>query len=90
MEKSLLFTKRQNLKLLQIQSTCRRQNKCDQKFEICFGMVENILEKGENAGYQHFLLFSKCFQKPPCSGSLKVGIVWERVKQSGVYGFLGV
>ena len=31
------------------------------------GMVENILGKGENAGYQHFLLFSKRFQKP-CSG----------------------
>ena len=23
--------------------------------------VENILGKGENAGYQHFLLFSVCF-----------------------------
>ena len=26
-------------------------------------MVENIVEKGENAGYQHFLLFPQCFQK---------------------------
>ena len=25
---------------------------------------ENILGKGENAGFQHFLLFLKCFQKP--------------------------
>ena len=25
--------------------------------------VENIVGKGENAGYQHFLLFSQCFQK---------------------------
>ena len=32
--------------------------------------VENILEKGENAGYQHFLLFQKCFQKPPSLGLL--------------------
>ena len=23
--------------------------------------IENILGKGENAGYQHFLLFPKCF-----------------------------
>ena len=38
--------------------------------------VENIEGKGENAGYQHFLLFPKCFQKPSFSGSLKVGIVW--------------
>ena len=25
--------------------------------------VENIARKGENAGYQHFLLFPQCFQK---------------------------
>ena len=25
--------------------------------------VENIVGKGENAGYQHFLLFPQCFQK---------------------------
>ena len=40
-------------------------------------MVENIVGKGENAGYQHFLLFSQSFQKPSCS-RLKVGIVWGR------------
>ena len=27
------------------------------------GKVKNILGKGENAGYQHFLLFPTCFQK---------------------------
>ena len=27
-----------------------------------FDRVENIVEKGENAGYKHFLLFSQCFQ----------------------------
>ena len=26
-------------------------------------LVENIVGKGENAGYQHFLLFPQCFQK---------------------------
>ena len=26
-------------------------------------MVENTVGKGENAGYQHFLLFPQCFQK---------------------------
>ena len=41
-----------------------------------FDRVENIVEKGENAGYQHFLLFPQCFQKPSLSGLLKVGIVW--------------
>ena len=27
------------------------------------GRVQNIVEKGENAGHQHFLLFPQCFQK---------------------------
>ena len=25
-------------------------------------VVQNIVRKGENAGYQHFLLFQQCFQ----------------------------
>ena len=41
-----------------------------------FDMIENIVGKGENAGYQHFLLFQQCFQKASSLGSLKVGIVW--------------
>ena len=32
-----------------------------QKFFL--GRVENIAGKGENAGYQHFLLFPQYFQK---------------------------
>ena len=44
-----------------------------------YDRVENIVGKGENAGYQHFLLFPPCFTKPSSSGSLKVRIVWERV-----------
>ena len=38
-----------------------------------FGLerVENIVEKGENAGYQHFLLYSQCFQKAPLYGIVK-------------------
>ena len=31
--------------------------------------VENIVGKGENAGYQHFLLFPQCFQKASFPGS---------------------
>ena len=31
--------------------------------KFALGRVENIVEKGENAGYQHFLLFPQCFQK---------------------------
>ena len=39
------------------------------------GSVENIVGKGENAGYQHFLLFPQCFQKASFLGSLKTEIV---------------
>ena len=47
-------------------------------FKICvlfLGGVENILGKGENAGYQHFLLFQKKFSKCPfLKGRLKSGL----------------
>ena len=44
-----------------------------QKLRVVLGRVENIVGKGENAGYQHFLLFPQCFQKAFFSGLLKVG-----------------
>ena len=47
-----------------------------EKLKFLLGRVENIVGKGENAGYQHFLLFLKCFQKASILRSLKVGIVW--------------
>ena len=34
-----------------------------QKIELYYGSVENIVGKGENAGYQHFLLCRQCLQK---------------------------
>ena len=40
-----------------------------------FDKVENIVGKGENAGYQHFLLFQKCFQEFSSLGSLEVAIL---------------
>ena len=46
------------------------------KLNFGMGGVENIVGKGENAGYQHFLLFPQCFQKATFSCSLKVEIVW--------------
>ena len=41
----------------------------NQKSKFALGRDKNIV------GYQHFLLFPDCFQKPTFSGSLKVGIV---------------
>ena len=48
--------------------------------------LKNIVTKGENAGYQHFLLFPQCFQKPFSLRSLKVVIVWEKVNHYRVPG----
>ena len=58
-----------------MESIYRRQINVNQKLKFYMGRVEKIVEKGENAGYQHFLLFLQCFQKASFSGSLKVGIV---------------
>ena len=41
-----------------------------------FERLANIVGKGENAGYQHFLFFLQWFQKTSYPGTLKVGIVW--------------
>ena len=46
------------------------------KLKCTLGLLENIAEKGENVGFQHFPFFPQCFQKISFSGSLKVGIVW--------------
>ena len=51
-----------------------------QKLKIALERVENIVGKGENAGYQHFLFFLQCFQKAFFTGSLKVRIAWYGVK----------
>ena len=40
-----------------------------------FGRAEDIVGKGENAGYQHFLLYPQCFTNPSSLGSLRVGII---------------
>ena len=45
--------------------------------EFVSDRLENIAGKGENAGYQHFLLFPLCFQKPSV---LKFGIGCQRGK----------
>ena len=41
---------------------------------------ENIVGKGENAGYQHFLLFPQCFEKASFPDTSKGVIGWELVK----------
>ena len=45
-------------------------------FISLFDRVENIVGKGDNAGYQYFLLCPQCFQRASNIWSLKVVIVW--------------
>ena len=47
-----------------------------------FDRVENIVVKGENAGYQHFLLFPQCFEKASIQDMSKGVIAWEWVYKS--------
>ena len=44
----------------------------NQKQKFFFEWIENIVGKGENAGYKHFFLFPQYFLKASFSGSLKV------------------
>ena len=44
--------------------------------KFVLGRVENIVGKGGNAGYKHFLRFPQCLQKASYTASLKVLIVW--------------
>ena len=65
------FLERSKLKVL-----ADHKKNVNEKLKFDFRQVENLVGKGENAGYQHFLLFPQRFQKSSFSGSLKVGIVW--------------
>ena len=47
-----------------------------QMIVFAFNRLKNIVGKGENVGYRHYLLLPQCFQKAFCSGLLKVRIVW--------------
>ena len=47
-----------------------------------FDRVENIVGKGENAGYQHFLLFPPCFQKFFFQGCYKLASCGKKLSKS--------
>ena len=66
---------------LPVQNEVFAGNKIDviQNQKFVLGRVENIVGKGKNSGYQHFLLFLQCFQKASFSVSLKLVIVWKRI-----------
>ena len=43
-----------------------------QKLKFALRWKENIVKEGENAGQQHFYLFSQCFQKLSFYGVVKI------------------
>ena len=47
----------------------------DNKFNVASDGDENLVEKGENTGYQHFVLFPQYFQIFSLYGSLRVEIM---------------
>ena len=52
----------------------------DTKMKISlYDRVENTVEKGENAGYQHFLLFPQYFPKASFLSRLKSGLCGKEV-----------
>ena len=57
----------------------------DDKFNVPKMMISflervgNIVRKGKNASWEHFLFFPQCFQMLSVSGSLKLGIMRYRV-----------
>ena len=44
-----------------------------------FHRIENIVGNGQNAVNKHFLLHPQCFLMLSVPGSLKLGIVWQKV-----------
>ena len=57
-----------------------------QKLKLAFGRVENIVGKGENAGYQHFLLSYIVFKTLLSQGHCKSGLCDKELKQISIFG----
>ena len=55
--------------------------KVTEKMKFVWEMVETIVGRGENAGYQHFLLFPQYFQKTSFSRLLKVGLCGNEIQE---------
>ena len=72
----MLNSLRHNFRSVQIQSICRRQNKCNLKTEIIFWDGLKTLQEKEKMLISIFSFSHNCFQKASFSGSLKVRIVW--------------
>ena len=68
---SLLFTKNKILVQSKLKAYADDKITVTEEMKFVLGRLENV-GKGENAGYQHFLLFPQSFQKASYIESLKV------------------
>ena len=75
-----LFPDDKNLTLSKLKAFADDKINVTQMIISVFNRAENIVGKGENVGYQHFLLFPQCFEKASFSDTSKCVIVWEWVK----------
>ena len=69
------LTENKILGLSKVKAFADDKSNVTQNIKVVFHRIENIVEKEENAGYQHFLLFPQCFQKALSSSASKVVIV---------------
>ena len=76
----LILYQRQILDWSKLQAFADNKINVAQKLKYALGTVENIMGKVENAGSWHFLLLLQCCQKAFSARSLKVRIMWYRVK----------
>ena len=76
----LLFTKRHNFRLLQIQCISRQQNNCGSKIEIWLGKSRKHCWKRRKCWLPAFSPFLQCFPKFSFPGAIQVGVVWDGVK----------
>ena len=53
---------------LKFKAIADNKTNVSKKLKFVLGRVEDIVGKGENAGQQHFLLFSQCFEKASLQG----------------------
>ena len=72
-----LFSDDKNLTLSKLKAFTDDKINVTRMIISVYVRVENIVGKGENAGYQHFLLFPQCFEKVSFPDSSKGVIVWE-------------
>ena len=68
--------KRQNSRLIKLKAFVDYKINATKELKFVFGREENIVGKGINGGYRHFLLFPQCFfKKASFTEVLKVEIV---------------